>query len=137
MIHDEALKGFGVGGSNYLGRDLFCGAILGTHNRRLANRPAPGILQGLALRVAHVPTLPTEIGLIDFYRTRETAVRVGSPRLTNPMQHEPGGRLRNTNVPAQLHAAHTFQAGQAQVDGDGPLAKRDVRSGNRRFRFGR
>ena len=37
------------------------------------------------------------------------------------MQHEPGGRLRDTDVAVKFHAGHAGQAGQAQIDGDGPL----------------
>ena len=34
------------------------------------------------------------------------------------MQHEPGGRLRDADVALKFQAGH---AGQAQIDGDGPL----------------
>ena len=48
------------------------------------------------------------------------------------MQHEPGRSLRYADVPVQLHAGHTFQAGQAQVDGDCPFLERDIRPGDSR-----
>ena len=67
-----------------------------------------------------------DVHLIDFHRP---AVWIGGaallPGLPKPVQHEPGGALRHMDVAVELHAREALDAGAAQVDGDGPLAKRD------------
>ena len=38
------------------------------------------------------------------------------------------GRGRNSQVAVQLHRRDAFQAGQMQIDGDGPFLQRDIRA---------
>ena len=52
------------------------------------------------------------------------------PTQRHAVQHEPCGLLGDVQVAVQLHAGHALEAGQAEVDGDGPLAQRDVRAGD-------
>ncbi len=51
------------------------------------------------------------------------------PRLANTVEHEPGGFRADIEVPVQFHAGDRLEAGQAQVDGDGPLAQGDLGAG--------
>ena len=43
------------------------------------------------------------------------------------VRHEPRRRLRNADVAMQLHGRNRLQACEERMDGDGPLAERDLR----------
>ena len=110
--------------------DVVGSPILRANHGRLANRTTSRVGQRRALGVAHVPSLAAEVRLVHFDRpgVPAAAAVAADPRLADAVQHEPCGRLRDTQIAVQLHARHALEARQAEIDGDGPLAQRDVRS---------
>ena len=125
VVH-EALQRGPVGGFNDLRCDLVGGTALGPYNRRHVDGTAT--LKPLALRIRLVLALSTHVCFVKLNRVVERAVAViTAPCFSNARHHEPCGRLGNADVPAQLHRGHGLEVRHAQVDGDGPLAKRDLR----------
>ena len=106
------------------GADLIGVAVLGADHRRFASRPAAALII-LAPLVAPVAFAPAHESLVHLDGPDKRKLLL-YPRLADTLQHEPGGRLGNTDVPVEFHAADGLQAGEFQVDGYGPLAKFDV-----------
>ena len=130
VIGDEALQRLRVRLLHHLGAHGVGGAILRAHNRRLASRATT--LKRFALALWHVAALAAHVGFVNLDRTIERTVAAFAPCFPNAVQHEPRRRLRNANIPMQLHGRNRLQAGKAQVDRDGPLAQRDIGTSNRR-----
>ena len=65
-------------------------------------------------------TLVLGSGFVRFDRAGEGFLLCLAPCLSDAVQHEPGGLLRNPDVLLQLHAGHALEAGHFQVDGEDP-----------------
>ena len=126
VLADKALQRRAVRPTHDLGPNLVAIAILDADHRRLSDR-ATALVHRLALAKRHVPALAAEVALVDFNRAVELVVIVFRPGFADTVKHEPRGRLRHADIALQLHGRNRFQAGQAQVDRNGPLAQRDFR----------
>ena len=73
--------------------------------------------------LGHVPELAADVGLICLDRADELLKAAFVPCLTETVEHEPRGFLRNLQVAMQLHAGHALEVGDVEVDGEGPLAQ--------------
>ena len=131
MLHDEAAQGFALGVGDNCGLDLVGCPVLDASHGHLSRRATAR--KSLAFFSAHVPTLSSDIGFVNFDRASERrgAVRT-RPGFTDAVQHEPSSRLPYSDIPSQLHARHALEAGNFQVDGYNPLAEIDVAMGERR-----
>ena len=109
--------------------------VLRTHHRRLADRTPARALQLLPFRVAHARPLAAEIALVHLHRATEAGGRPATPRLPNPVQHEPRGLLCHFQVPVKLHARHALEIRDHEVDPERPLPERQVAPRQRRVRL--
>lgn len=130
MPSHEALQSGLVRPPDDLGADLVGGTILRPNHSGLADGPAAGsfVRELAALRVAHLLAPASEVGLVDLDRADEAPRLVIHPHFAEPVQHEPCGLLSDLEIPVQLHRRDTLEVGGLEVDGEDPLAKRDLRA---------
>ena len=95
--------------------------------------PAAGVGQLRALGIAHVLALAAHVRLVNLDRALvgRPAAAFRHPRFADAMEHEPRGLLTDFQVPVELRNGLR----KAQVDGDGPLAQRNVRARQRGSRL--
>ena len=139
VLDHEALEG-GLGGiGHHLGGDMVGVAVLDANHGRLPHRAPAGVGQLGTSRVAHVLALAAHVRLIGLDRPleRNPVARLRHPRFADAMEHEPSGLLADLEVSVQFHGRDGLEAGEAQVDGYGPLAKRNVRARERGARLDR
>ena len=125
---DEGLQGVPVSVTHDLRDDLVGFPVLDPYNHAFPYSTAT--VQGSPFGLGHVFSSPTHVGLIDLDRTEKLLARFFGPGFPNPVQHEPGGRLRDAQVSVQLKAGHALEVGKAKVDGNGPFTEGDVGSGD-------
>ena len=125
VLHDESAHGLTCGIGNNFGLNLIAGPVFDPGYGCFSNRPA-SCQFGLPL-LAHVPAFSSHVGFIYFYRTRKgLTIFAGVPTFPDAVEHEPGGRLTDSDVPAEFHTADTLEAGEFQIDGNGPFSQRKV-----------
>ena len=69
-----------------------------------------------------------QVGFVDLDRAYKPFKVAGAPCLADALEHEPSCFLRHTDIPVQLHGRNALEAGQVQVDRDGPLFETDLRA---------
>ena len=128
VLHDEPAHGLALGVGHNASLDAVGAPVFDPGNGGLAHGPTASASQRLALGVAHVAPFTTKERLVHFHGAGEVAVPIlGTfPGFPNPVEHEPGGALRDSDISVQLHGGNTFQTCQFQVDGDSPLAQRGL-----------
>ena len=84
--------------------------------------------EGGPLRLAHVLAFPADVGFVDFNRAGEVARLVLRPDLAESVEHEPSGLLSDLEIAVQLHRGDALEAGGLEVDGEDPLAERNLRA---------
>jgi hypothetical protein len=94
-------------------------AFAHTENRRLANRASPGLeLLGLMFVFLNAAD-ESFVNFNDAFQLFE----LRSASLSKPVQHEPSGFLRNTDLFRQLHAGYALASRHEQVHRVNPLVK--------------
>ena len=125
VLHDELAHGLGLGVGDDPSGDLVAVPVLHPGHGGLSNRT--GTRQLLPLGVAHVPAFATHVGFVHLNRAGEgRSVSVPGPGFADTMQHEPRRGLPDSDIPSQFHGGNALEAGDFQVDGNGPLAELDV-----------
>ena len=117
-----------VGGLDDFCVNLIDRPVLGTKHRDVASHTASGVHQFLTFGIRHVLTLAAKVSSIDFSRAVKRLVGViACLDFTNTMHHESSGRLLHADVASKFDAGNALETGEAQIDGEGPLAHRNVR----------
>ena len=125
ILFNKILERIGIGFGNYLGPNFIRRPVLNPDYRRFADRSPARIFQCLPFGVRHIPPLPSKVGFINFRRAVERLAVILTPGFPDTMDHEPGGGLRNADVPVKLHRRNRFEGSQDQVDRNSPFAERN------------
>ena len=125
IVGDEVLQHALVRTLDHAGVDLVGCPILRADDRHHVHRAAAR--RRLAFGVRHVLALPADIGFVKLNRPVERPRAIAAPGFPDTVENEPRRRLRYTDVAFQLHRRNRLEGGQAQVDRDPPLPKRDFR----------
>ncbi len=60
------------------------------------------------LSLVLIALFPTDVGFVHFDRSCEGVAGWRGPRFADAMQHEPGCRLRHTNIAVELHTRNAL-----------------------------
>ena len=134
VFHDELDDGLRLGVRNNPCLNLVGGSVFDARHGDFANWTSAS--QFGLLGLAHVPSLAAEIALINFHRTSKrssiaAATVVPVPSFSDSVEHEPCGRLADSDITSQLRRGNAFQASQFQVDRQRPLPQWKIGLGNR------
>ena len=122
VFHDEAAHGLALGVGDNLSLDAVGGPVF--HSGHGCLTYGTSACQGLPLLVVLVLPFATHVGLVNLDRTGErSTVFSPGPSLPDAVEHEPGGGLADADITVELHAGNALEAGQFQVDGNGPFAQ--------------
>ena len=117
---------------NNLGCYLVAVVVFHSNHGCFTGRSTSSIGYLFALGLAHVLALAAKVSLIYLDRAVERSAVLARPRFPDTVEHEPSCRLRHADIPMKFHARNAFEAGEAQIDGNGPLSKRNLGVGHDR-----